>query len=160
MRNRSIWLIAVLAGLSVLFLATGIYAGKEVKDQFKIDTEGCENTKGLVEFSHKAHSVDYVKEYPELYPNGCGDCHHDDQGKPLTDLKAGMEVQKCKDCHPKCGEPPKGKDAPKLSKAEELEYIAEAYHESCRDCHRDYRKLTNKRNAPTTCTKCHPREKK
>ena len=160
MGNRSIWLIAALAGLSVLFLATGIYAGKDVADKFGIATEGCENTKGIVEFDHKTHSEDYAKAYPELYKNGCGDCHHDDKGKPLTDLKAGDEVKKCFDCHNKCGEPPKGKDAPKLSKAEELAYIAEAFHENCRDCHRDYQKMTKKRNAPTTCTKCHPREKK
>jgi hypothetical protein len=160
MKKRSILLIAALAGLSVLFLAAGIYAGTEVADEFDINTEGCENTKGIVKFNHKLHSEDYAQKYPDLYKNGCGDCHHDDKGKPLTDLKAGMAVKKCFECHSTCGERPKGKDAPKLSKSERLQYIAEAYHYNCKDCHKAYKKATKKKNAPTTCSKCHPKTEK
>ena len=107
MKKRSILLIAALAGLSILFMAAGIYAGTQPKDKFGIETQGCENTKGVVDFDHKKHSEEYAKKFAEFYPNGCGECHHDDKGKPIKDLKAGMEVKKCFECHDKCGEKPK-----------------------------------------------------
>jgi hypothetical protein len=159
MKKRSMLLIAALAALGILFTAAGIYAGTQAKDKFGIETQGCESTKGAVEFDHKKHSEEYAKKFAEFYPNGCGECHHDDKGKPRKDLKAGMEVKKCFECHDKCGEKPKGKDAPKLSKAEEIKYIAEAYHDNCRGCHKDYDKKMKTKAAPTTCTKCHPKKK-
>jgi hypothetical protein len=137
-----------------LFAVSGIQAGTEVEDVIKF-----ENSKGLVEFTHKKHHDEYGA--------ACGECHHDDQGKPRADLKLGDDVKSCKECHKTPGEVPKEvkkewRDK-KLKKEEinklELEYTAEAYHANCQGCHKDYNKKNKTKAAPTTCTKCHAKEK-
>jgi cytochrome c553 len=154
-------LVATIVGLAFVFAAAGLYAGTTVGDVIKMQNKAYEShEKGIVEFTHKKHAEDYAKANPDFYKDGCGACHHDDKGQPLTGLKAGDEVQSCIACHNKPGEKPKGKDAPKLSKEEELQYHAEAIHDNCRGCHREYNRKNNTRAAPTSCSKCHPREKK
>ena len=128
MKTRSL-LIAMVIGAVVVFFSAGIYAATKVEDVIKIQDKGCEYTKGIVEFSHQKHNDEYAKKAPDQYKDKCGVCHHDDKGKPLADLAAGQEVKRCIECHKKCGEPPKGKDAPKLSDKEKLEYVAEAFHD-------------------------------
>jgi hypothetical protein len=153
----------IVTGLIVacsLFLAVGLYAGTKVEDVIILEEPSYEHDKGPVEFSHKKHFDEYAKKAPDLYKDGCGTCHHDDKGKPLTNLKEGDDVQPCIACHKKPGERPKGKDAPKLDKKQRLEYHAEAYHYNCKDCHKDYNKANKTKAAPTTCTKCHPKKKK
>ena len=127
--------------------------------------------KGIVEFSHKKHAEAYAKNHPEFYKNGCGECHHDDQNKPLSNLKTGDDVQSCIACHKKPGEMPSKKKKAmrkaKLKKAEQkkkkLVYHAEAIHENCRGCHKLYNKKSKLKSkdpkaAPTTCKKCHPKK--
>ena len=146
----------------------GWCAEGDVPDVIRMENPAYEEHKrGIVEFTHKAHSEEYAEQNPELYEHGCGTCHHDDQGEPLTDLAAGDPVDLCIDCHDKPGEMPR--DVKKELRAEglsrdemksrELEYHAEALHESCIGCHRDFKKQTRSRAAPTTCSKCHPRDK-
>ena len=151
-------LVVTVCGIAMLFAAAGIYA-KAVPDVIELrDPAYEEHKKGPVKFSHKKHQSDYAKEYPDVYKNGCGECHHDKDGKPLTSLKEGDDVEKCITCHKKPGERPKGKDAPKLNKKERLEYHAEAYHYNCKDCHKNYNKKykpSKDKKAPTTCSKCH-----
>ncbi len=157
MKTRSL-LISIVIGAAVIFFAAGIYAGTQAPEIIKMENKAYkEHTKGIVEFTHKKHVVDYAQKAPDLYKDGCGACHHDDKGKPLTNLKDGDEVQSCFECHSKPGEKPKGKDAPKLSKQEELAYHAEAIHDNCRGCHKAFNKANNTKDAPTTCTKCHPK---
>lgn len=157
MKTRSL-LISIVIGTVAIFCAAGIYAGTTAPDIIKMENKAYkEHTKGIVEFTHKKHAVDYAQKAPDLYKDGCGACHHDDKGKPLTNLKDGDEVKSCFECHSKPGEKPKGKDAPKLSKKEELEYHAEAIHDNCRECHKAFNKANNTKDAPTTCTKCHPK---
>jgi cytochrome c553 len=157
MKTRSL-LISIVIGAAVIFFAAGIYAGTQAPEIIKMENKAYkEHTKGIVEFTHKKHAVDYAQKAPDLYKDGCGTCHHDDKGKPLTNLKDGDEVQSCFECHSKPGEKPKGKDAPKLSKQEELAYHAEAIHDNCRDCHKAFNKANNTKDAPTTCAKCHPK---
>ncbi len=103
--------------------------------------------KPIVQFTHYAHYTDYGI--------GCGQCHHDEDGAPLTDLTMEDEVQGCIECHPKPSERPKGKGAPDLTESERLEYHAEALHDNCKGCHDDYNKKNNTRAAPTSCSKCH-----
>ena len=77
------------------------------------------------------------------------------------------DVQKCIDCHKKPGEVPKELKqewkAKKVKKSEKdilaREYHAEAIHDNCRDCHKKHNKKTKTKDAPTTCAKCHPKEK-
>jgi cytochrome c553 len=150
MKSKSL-LVTAIIGIVTLFLAAGLYAGSTVPDVIKMQND-YEHKKGIVEFNHAKH----VSEYKA----GCGDCHHDENNKPLTDLKAGDDVKKCIECHNKPGEKPKGKGAPKLSKSEELQYHAEALHDNCKGCHKAYNKKNKTKAAPTTCTKCHPKTKK
>ena len=162
MQRKKFWLLAgMVTTLAVLFLAAGIYAATKVPDVIEMsDKTYKEHKKGIVAFTHKKHAEQYAKESPELYKNGCGECHHDKDGKPLKKLKAGEDVQKCIDCHKIPGERPKGKDVKKLTKKERLQYHAEALHYNCKGCHKAFNKKTNTKKAPTTCTKCHPKTKK
>jgi len=148
MNRRSISLLLGVAIIAVLFAAAAVVAGTTVADDiiFKPILDTGKYKDKLVHLSHKKH----VEEYGAK----CGDCHHDDQGKPL-DLKEGDDVQKCIECHKKPGERPKGKNAPKLSKKERLEYHAEAFHYNCKACHKKHNKAKKTKAAPTTCTKCH-----
>lgn len=161
MKMKPLLLQAGLAGVAILFLAVGTHAASDVPDVIKMDSPEYEkHKKGIVEFAHKTHSEEYAKKAPDLYKNGCGECHHDADNKPLANLKAGDDVQRCIECHKKPGEKPKGKGKPKLTKSQELEYHAEALHDNCRVCHKKYNKANKTKAAPTTCTKCHPKVKK
>jgi len=153
-------LTTIILGIATLFITAGIYA-KAVPDVIDLnDPAYKEHKKGVVHFEHKKHQDDYAKQYPEFYKNGCGECHHDKDNKPLTELKEGDDVQKCIECHKKPSERPKGKDAPKLKKKERLEYHAEALHYNCKGCHKKFNKKYKPKKAPTTCAKCHPKKKK
>jgi cytochrome c553 len=155
MRRKSV-VFSVLVAVACLFFAAGLYAA--VKDVVKINMKDCPVTKGDVPFSHKKHSEDYTKAYAKLYEKGCGQCHHDAKGQPLKDLKADSKVQACIECHKKCGEAPKGKDAPKLDKKQKLEYVSEAFHEDCIGCHKAFNKEFAPKKAPVTCNDCHPKK--
>jgi cytochrome c553 len=158
MRNKLL-LIAVIVAISALFITAGIYAGTKVPDVIKMENKAYKkHKKSIMTFSHKKHV--------EEYKAGCGECHHDDKNKPLTNLKEGDEVQNCIECHKKPGETP-GKTkkkwrAEKVSKADQrkmkLEWHAEAIHYNCKDCHKKFNKENKTKKAPTTCTKCHPKK--
>jgi hypothetical protein len=159
-------LVSGIIGAAALFIAAGIYAAA-MPDVIKMEEPAYkEHKKGVVVFHHKKHAEEYAKEFPDLYKNGCGECHHNDKGKPLTNLKEGDSVKKCIDCHKKPGEVPrdikKEWRKKKLKKSErdklELEWHAEALHENCKGCHRDFNKKYKPKKAPTTCTKCHPKK--
>ncbi len=150
MSKMSLLLVTTIVAIATLFIAGGLIASTKLPDMIKMESPAYEHKKGIVEFSHKKH----VDEYGA----NCGECHHDDKGNPLTELKEGDAVQKCIECHNKPGQKPRGKDAPKLSKEEKLQYHAEALHQNCKDCHKKYNKENNTKAAPTTCTKCHPKE--
>ena len=164
--NKKLLFLVVISCVA-LFVAAGIYA-KTVPDVIPLqDPAYKEHKKGVVQFTHGKHQKDYAKEYPELYKRGCGECHHDKDNKPLSDLKEGDAVQKCIECHKIAAEAPKGKKAKKkLSKVKkadkkkmEMEYHAEALHDNCRGCHRAFNKKYKPKKAPTTCAKCHPGSK-
>jgi len=155
-KNLTILMIIII---SLLFITAGIYA-KAAPDIINLSEPAYKkHKKGIVKFTHQKHQNEYAKEYPELYKNNCGECHHDKGGKPLTKLKGGDDVQKCIECHKIPGERPKGKKAPKLNKKERLEYHAEAFHYNCKGCHKSFNKQYKPKKAPTTCSKCHPKKK-
>ncbi len=158
--KRKLLKISVISGIALLFVVAGIYA-KTVPEVIELkDPAYEEHKKGVVHFEHKKHQNEYAKQYPEFYKNGCGECHHDKDNKPLTELKEGDDVQKCIECHKIAAEAPKGKKAPKkLSKKEKIkEYHAEALHENCKGCHKKFNKKYKPKKAPTTCTTCHPKK--
>ncbi|RLC27333.1 MAG: cytochrome C [Deltaproteobacteria bacterium] len=158
MRKWSL-ITAVSAGIAVLFISVGIYAGTSMPDVIKMDNKAYEkHKKSIVTFTHKLHVEEYAKANPDFFKAGCGECHHDANGKPL-ELKIGDPVQGCIECHKIPGERPKGKDAPKLKKKERLQYHAEALHYNCKDCHKKFNRKNKTKKAPTTCSKCHPKKK-
>ena len=153
MRKKHLIIMAVF-GIAALFFATGIYAGTAVDDVVNMDNKAySKHKKGIVAFSHKKHTEDYKL--------GCGECHHDADGKPLDNLTMGDDVQNCIACHKKPSRKPRAKKGePKLTDKEKLEYHAEALHLNCIDCHKKYNKKTKTKAAPTSCAKCHPKKKK
>jgi len=159
------FITTAIIAVAILFVSAAIYA-KSAPDVIKLqDPAYEEHKKGVVEFHHKKHGTEYAKQYPDLYPNKCGECHHDKDNKPLSNLKDGDDVKKCIECHKIPGEVPKDVKKEwrkkKLKKAEinklELEYHAEALHENCKGCHKTFNKKYKPKKAPTTCTKCHPK---
>ena len=163
--KKRFFTIAMIAGIATLFLVGGILAGTDVPDVIELNDPGYKkHKKGIVKLSHKKHQTDYAKQYPEFYKNGCGECHHDKDNKPLTELKEGDDVQRCIECHKK----PKyitGKKAKGLSKEQKREYQGNALHDNCKGCHKKYNKKMGlkkkaKGYAPNTCLTCHPKRKK
>lgn len=150
MNKRSLGVMLIVALAASLFLVVGISAGTKAPDEIQMNAP-FEHKKSIVAFTHKKHIADHKIT--------CGECHHDDKGKPLADLKEGDEVKKCFDCHKKPGEI-KGKAAKGMSKEDKLAYIANAVHENCVGCHRTHNKDNDTKAAPTKCTDCHPKEKK
>lgn len=151
--SRKLLVVLISITVSVLFAGTGLYAGTEIKDTFKLNTkEYAEHTKSLVEFSHKKHAEEYGAK--------CGECHHDENGKPLK-LKMGDNVQRCVECHKETGKKPKGE---KLKKAEKIKkYHKEALHANCVGCHKAWNKKKGYKRkdpeaAPQSCSQCHPKE--
>jgi hypothetical protein len=161
-------LVLGIVGIAVLYVGAAIYA-KETPPVIELqDPAYKEHTKGVVHFEHTKHYKEYAAKYPEFYNNGCGECHHDENNKPLSKLKEGDDVKKCIECHKIPGEMPaklkKEMRAKKASKEEikkkELEYHAEALHDNCQGCHREYnKKYKPQQKAPTTCVTCHPKSK-
>lgn len=148
-------LTAIAAVFSSLFVAAILVAGTTVPDTFEMKTEAyTEHTYHPATLTHKKHVEDYKI--------ACGDCHHDDKGKPLTGLKEGDNVQKCIECHKIPGRKPAAKKGePKLTDAQAREYHAEALHDNCKGCHSDHNKKVKKDTgingtAPTSCNDCHP----
>lgn len=146
-RKRTLSVMVAIGFASSLIVAAVLYAAN-MPEVMVLDSP-YEKTRSAVTFTHQKHIDDYKI--------GCGECHHDDQGKPLDDLKAGDPVQKCIDCHSKPGEL-RGREAQGKSQAELLAYHANAMHANCVDCHRDYNREKGERLAPATCLECHPRE--
>jgi hypothetical protein len=156
MKRRSLLLIAAVLGFAVLFAAVGI-AGTAMEDTivFKPTAGEGKYQDRTVTFTHKKHI--------EEHKLTCGECHHDKDGKPRADLKAGDDVQKCSECHSKPGEAPKDKKMEwrkqKLSKQEQqklsLEYRAEAFHANCVTCHKEHNRKNKTKAAPQACTQCH-----
>lgn len=157
MRIKAIISGSAALGFALFFLATSLYAGAEVADVIKMEDKAYEtHKKGIVMFTHKKHA--------EEYKIGCGECHHDENNKPLDNLKGCDKVQKCIECHKKPAMI-KGKEAKGLTKEQKREYHANAIHDNCKTCHKKFNKekglkSKDKGAAPTTCKACHPKIEK
>lgn len=105
--------MAVVLATAFLLSATGIIVAADFPESIQLNEPAYAHTKGIITFSHAKH----VDEYKA----GCGECHHNKDGKVL-ELKKGDSVQKCIECH------------------------------------KAFNKKNNTKDAPTTCTKCHPKK--
>jgi len=148
--NKRLITLLLAAGIAVIFAATGLQAGTSVSDVLKMETKGFKKRKKgppkykLVEFTHKKHSTDYGI--------ACGECHHDDKGQPLADLKMGDDVKECSTCHNKFKKDKKNK--------KDIMVLENAMHENCIGCHKEANIKAGdpkgkKGPAPTSCGKCH-----
>ncbi len=143
MKSRSlIFTIAVVT--ASLFLAVGLCAAA-TPDVIPMKNAGYKkHKKSITQLSHTKHAVDY-----EI---ACGECHHDDAGKPL-ELKDGDPVQGCGECHKEFGKLTKADK--KLKKPAKIKkYHKEALHANCIGCHKKIKK------GPKKCSECHPKKKK
>lgn len=161
--------VALVVGISVLLVSAGLYAGTEVKDEIRMENKAySKHEKPIHVFTHKKHAVEYAEKHPDLYKNGCGECHHEEKdGKPvpLKNLKEGDEVKNCIECHKIPGYI-ETKEAKKkgLNKKQQREYHANAVHDNCQDCHKKFNKKMGLKSkdegyAPTKakCKTCHPK---
>jgi len=139
-----------IAILAALFLTTSLYAGKTVSDIIRMENKAYKkHTRTVLEFTHKKHIEDYKI--------GCGECHHDENNKKLDNLKIGDDVKNCIECHTK-PDYIKGKKAKGLSRPEKRQYHANAIHDNCKGCHKDFNKKNKGKKAPTSCKACHPKK--
>jgi len=153
MHAKSIF-FKIIFTIVVLFLTPVAFAGNTIQDSVIFESK-----EGSVTFNHKNHYEMFKNQNPELYSSTCGECHHDDKNKALSDLKIGDNVQKCVECHKKPGYM-KGKEARGLSDEQKREYLANAFHDNCQDCHKKHNKTKqlkpeDKGYAPNTCKTCH-----
>jgi hypothetical protein len=149
MRKRSLVRTMVSVMVLSLLAAAGLHAA-EVPAEIKMQS-AYEHKKSIAVFTHQKHAIDYRIT--------CGECHHDDKGQPLTNLKEGDPVKKCFDCHNKPGEL-KGKDAKGLAGKELRAYHANAVHDNCLGCHKKFNKENKDKGktAPQKCEECHPKK--
>ncbi|MEE4355907.1 MAG: cytochrome c3 family protein [Desulfococcaceae bacterium] len=155
MKRKFLPVVSLIAGMTIIFAGAALYAGTSAADVMELKAD-YEHKKGIVQFSHKKHAEEYKN--GENRKITCGECHHDKDGKALADLKDGDNVQKCFECHNKPGEI-KGKNAKDMSDRQKREYHANAMHDNCIDCHKAYNKKNKTKDAPQTCSKCHPKTK-
>ncbi len=153
--NKKLLTLLLAAGIAVIFVATGLHAGTEVKDTFVLEDSGYKKPKKRMPkfkslaFTHKKHA--------ENYEISCGECHHDKDGKPLAALKMGDDVQKCSECHDKFKKDKKNK--------KDIMVHENAMHGNCISCHKEINKKAGdpkgmKGPAPASCGKCHISTKK
>ena len=152
--SKKLFTLLLAAGIAVVFTASGIQAGTDVDDVITMKSEllDAKRKKGpdakkpckLVEFTHKKHH--------EEYKISCDSCHHDKDGKPLANLEAGGDVQKCEECHTRA----KAKTADKTfqgkykKKPIDIMHLESAIHENCIGCHKD-----KGLKVGTKCGDCH-----
>jgi hypothetical protein len=149
MKNKLIVML-LAAGIAMAFAVTALQAGTEVEDTFELKTPGYDQRKKgepqfkPVTFTHKKHAEDY-----EI---SCGECHHDENGSPLTDLKMGDDVHTCYECHNIFEKDKDNKD--------DIMVHENAMHGNCRECHKEVNieagdPKGRKGPAPTSCNQCH-----
>lgn len=137
MKKGIIAIVALAAFVVAGMAATAALAQKtksgEVDDVIKIaDPTFKKMRKSAVTFTHKKHSMDYKL--------SCDSCHHVyKDGKNVW--KEGDKVAKCSTCHTDPGRK-KGANPPTLYNA---------FHDNCKDCHKEAKK------GPTKCNECHPK---
>jgi hypothetical protein len=154
MKSKHTLVTLMIAVISLLFIATAINAqeaGKSDVIEMKHTKAFTQRKQGIVMFAHKKH----FDAKPNGYGIGCGECHHDKEGKPLANLKDSDKVQSCFECHTKPDKPKKESgmtdaDWKKLN----LSYYYGAIHENCISCHKTQGK------GPVKCAECHPKPEK
>jgi len=150
MTMKSSWALMIVPVMALILLSAGATYAASAPAEIKMASP-YEHKKSIAVFTHQKHAVDHKIT--------CGECHHDDKGQPLTNLKDGDPVQKCFDCHNKPGEL-KGKEAKGVADKDLRAYHANAVHDNCVGCHKKYNKENKDKgkSAPQKCEECHPKK--
>ncbi len=129
--------IAVLAGC-VLLAGASFTVAQGPPDEITIQNEGYKkDTKGSVTLSHKKHA--------EEYEVACTDCHHKyADGENVW--KSGDPVEKCASCHNPVKEEAEGLD------------LKKAFHDNCKNCHKEAVANGNANAPDRKCTACHAKK--
>jgi hypothetical protein len=147
--KRKLLTIILATGVAALFVSASLYAGTEVFDVITMDYNKYTKRKyippkyNVFKFTHKIHM--------EEYEISCGECHHDENNKPL-DLEIGDIVQQCDECHNIMEKTKENK--------RDIMVLENAIHENCRTCHKQINKEAGdpkgkKGPGPISCSKCH-----
>ena len=91
----------------------------------KVDLSRFKSTKSVVPFGHRKHIDMKIT---------CKTCHHKSY--------ENKEAVKCSTCH-------------KAQVEGKVLSVKDAFHEQCKDCHRDKLKASAESKAPTKCLECH-----
>lgn len=137
-------ILASMACVVALFLAAGLYAGTSCPDVIEMENQEAfdGHRMPVVAFDHGTHYK------ADGYGIGCGECHHDENGEPLSELKEGDEAQGCFECHDGTGPgTPKDFMGPPPD-AEALNSYYTAIHVNCVGCHKQ-------QGGPVACNQCH-----
>ena len=104
-----------------------------------INNEGYErDRKGPVTFTHRKHALDYGV--------SCWKCHHDyEDGKNLW--SPWGETLKCSECHMPSED------------VDNVMNLQKAFHERCKNCHRELAKEKKKTGPYRKCYGCHAKKK-
>lgn len=160
MKKRSFrYLILLLGGIAFLTVGALTEAQddwknkpqQKVEEKIKIENKGYKKDRyNGIEFSHKKHQDEYVN--AENKKIACTECHHvyEDTKNIWTDDKY---VQPCSECHDPNKTNKKNKNQKKLQLA---------FHNNCKNCHKDVVKagLKKEKDAPSKkCIKCMGKKK-
>lgn len=150
--SKKFFALLLAAGIAVIFTASGIQAGTQADDVITMKSQLLDATRKkspdakkpykLVEFTHKKHH--------DEYKISCGDCHHDNDGKPLADLKEGDDVKKCEACHTHATSGDKTFQGKYKKNPVDIMHLESAIHENCIGCHKE-----KGLKVGTKCGDCH-----
>lgn len=148
--NKKLLTLLLAVGISIAFAGTALYAETEFSYEITMDYNPYVTRKytppdwEVYVFTHETHYLDY-----EI---SCGECHHDEEGKPLDDLKEGDSVQQCVECHTELEKTKKNQRS--------IILLENAIHGNCKICHKkinieDGDPTGRKGPGPVGCKDCH-----
>ena len=118
-----------------IFLSSGILTASDVAETIVINGENYKkDIKGPVNFNHVKHNKEYNV--------ACIDCHHEYVDGNNT-WKEGAPVKKCMECH----DPAKSEG--------NVKKLMTAYHNNCKNCHKEAAKAEGKEAPYQKCEGCH-----
>ncbi len=148
--DKKILILFIAIGICLSSIVSSLNAETEFPYEITMDYNPYEKRKytppqyEVFVFSHEIHNLEY-----EI---SCGGCHHDKDGEPLAELKAGDPVQRCVECHIELKKTKKNRKS--------IILLENAIHENCKICHKKINieagdPKGRKGPAPVACKECH-----
>ena len=136
---RKGWLFLIMFVCTLLLITSGIIVAADIPTEIVIDGKNYKkDIKGPVNFKHAKHAGEIGIT--------CTECHHEYKDGKNTWVE-GQEVKNCAECHD-----------PLVKKEPNIKKLMKAYHDKCRECHKE--KIKEGLKAPDNkCESCHFEEK-